>query len=126
MLLKNKVAVITGAASGIGKEIAFEYARQGAKIVVADINVEDARKTANEIADSGGAAISVSMGATNEGQVEDAIATTVAAYGGVDVLISNAGVQVISPIPELTYAQWKRVLAVHLDGAFPTTRACMR
>lgn len=126
MLLKNKVAVITGAASGIGKEIAFEYARQGAKVVIADIDVGLARQAANEIADSGAAAIAVAMDATNEDQVEDGILTAVAAYGSIDILISNAGIQTISPITELNYAQWKHLLAVHLDGGFLTTRACMR
>lgn len=126
MLLKSKVAVITGAASGIGKEIAFEYARQGAKVVIADIDVGQARQAANEITDSGGAAIAVAMDATNEGQVEDGILTAVAAYGSIDILISNAGVQTICPITELNYAQWKHLLAVHLDGGFLTTRACMR
>ena len=126
MLLKNKVAVVTGAASGIGREIAVEYARQGAKVVIADVAIDHARAAANAISDAGGAAIAVAMDATNETQVDDGVATALAAYGAVDILVSNAGIQFISALPDLSYADWKHVLSVHLDGGFLTTRACMR
>lgn len=125
-MLKDKVAVITGAASGIGKEIAHEYAQQGAKVVIADLALDAARVAASDIADRGGAAIAVAMDATDEEQVDAAIATTMASWGAVDILVSNAGIQHIDPIDKLSFADWKRVLAVHLDGAFLTTRACMR
>lgn len=126
MLLTNKIAVITGAASGIGKEIAFEYARAGAKVVVADLALDAALATANEIAQAGGTAMAVAMDVANEAQVDKGIADAVAAYGGIDILISNAGIQIISPIVDLTLDKWKKMLAIHLDGAFLTTRACMR
>jgi len=126
MLLKNKVAIITGAASGIGKEIAFEYAKQGAKVVIADLALDAAKATAAEIVKSGGVAMGVSMNVTDEAQVDQGVADVVAAYGGVDILISNAGIQIISPIVELSLDNWKKLLAIHLDGAFLTTRACMR
>lgn len=126
MLLNDKVAIITGAASGIGKEIAFEYARQGAKVVIADLALEAANATANEILQAGGRAMAVAMDVTNEAQVDQGVAAAVAAFGGVDILISNAGIQIISPIVDFTFSNWKKMLAIHLDGAFLTTRACMR
>jgi 3-hydroxybutyrate dehydrogenase len=126
MQLKNKVAVITGAASGIGKEIAFEYAREGARVVIADLALEAASATADAIRKEGGSAMAVAMDVTNEAQVDKGIADAVASFGGIDVLISNAGIQIISPIVDLSLDQWKKMLAIHLDGAFLTTRACMR
>jgi 3-hydroxybutyrate dehydrogenase len=126
MLLKDKVAVITGSASGIGKEIAFEYAREGARVVIADLALEAAQATADEIIKNGGQAMAVVMDVTSETQVDDGIAAVVKAWGGVDILISNAGIQIISPIVDLSLDKWKKMLAIHLDGAFLTTRACMR
>jgi 3-hydroxybutyrate dehydrogenase len=126
MLLEDKVAIITGAASGIGKEIAFQYAREGAKVVIADLALEAATATANEITAEGHTAMAVAMDVTNEEQVDKGVADTIAAYGKVDILISNAGIQIISPIVELSRDNWKKMLAIHLDGAFFTTRACMR
>lgn len=126
MLLKNKVAIITGSASGIGKEIAFEYAKQGAKVVIADLALEAAKATAADIVKAGGTAMGVAMNVTDEAQVDKSVADVVAAFGGVDVLVSNAGIQIISPIVELSLDNWKKMLAIHLDGAFLTTRACMR
>ncbi len=125
-MLKGKVAIITGAASGIGKEIAFEYARQNAKVVIADLSLEAAQATAAEIVRSGGTAMGVAMNVIDEAQVDKGVADVVAAYGGVDVLISNAGIQIISPLVDLSLDNWKKMLAIHLDGAFLTTRACMR
>lgn len=126
MLLKDKVAVITGSASGIGKEIAFEYAKAGAKVVIADLKLEAASATAAEITKAGGTAMGVAMDVTNEALVDKGIADTVAAYGGVDILISNAGIQIINAIVDSSLDDWKKMLAIHLDGAFLTTRACMR
>jgi 3-hydroxybutyrate dehydrogenase len=126
MLLKDKVAVITGSASGIGKEIALEYAKAGAKVVIADLKLEAASATAAEIVQAGGMAMGVVMDVTSEAQVDKGIADVVAAYGGVDILISNAGIQIIDAIVDLSFDDWKKLLAIHLDGAFLTTRACMR
>src|SRR2546425_4133355 len=125
MLLKDKVAVITGAASGIGKEIALEYAKVGAKVVIADLSLDAASAAANEIVRAGGVAMGVAMNVTDEAQVDKGIADVVTAYGSVDVLISNAGIQIISPIVDLSLDDWKKLTAIHLDGAFLTTRACM-
>ncbi|MFT5588563.1 MAG: 3-hydroxybutyrate dehydrogenase [Bradyrhizobium sp.] len=126
MLLKDKVAVITGSASGIGKEIAFEYAKEGARVVIADLALDAAQATADDIIKAGGQAMAIVMDVTSETQVDDGIAAVVKAWGGVDILISNAGIQIISPIVDLSLEKWKKMLAIHLDGAFLTTRACMR
>ena len=126
MLLKDKVALITGAASGIGKEIAFAYAREGAKVVIADLALDAAKATAEEIVKAGGQAMAVAMNVTDEAQVDQGVADAVKEFGGMDVLISNAGIQIISPIVDLSFDNWKKLTAIHLDGAFLTTRAAMR
>ena len=125
MKLHHKVCIITGAASGIGKEIAMTYAREGGKIVIADLNKAAAQTVADEIIQAGGAAMAVAMDVTSEEQVNAAVAEVVAAYGGVDVLVSNAGIQIVHPVEEFPFADWKKMLAIHLDGAFLTTRACV-
>jgi 3-hydroxybutyrate dehydrogenase len=126
MQLKDKIAIITGAASGIGKEIAFEFAREGAKVCIADLSLEAAAATAKDIERQDGTAIGIAMNVANESEVDAGVAHVVAQWGGVDVLISNAGIQVISPIVDFKYEDWKRVMAIHVDGAFLTTRASMR
>jgi 3-hydroxybutyrate dehydrogenase len=126
MQLKNKVAIVTGAASGIGKAIAIAYAREGAKVCIADLNLEAATIAAEEINQSGGIAMAAAMNVTDEAQVDSAVAQVVATFGGVDVLVSNAGIQTISAIVDFKYDDWKRLMAIHVDGAFLTTRACMR
>jgi 3-hydroxybutyrate dehydrogenase len=125
MRLKDKSAIITGAASGIGKEIAIIFAQEGAKVAIADLNQAAADATAAEINTSGGQAIGVAMDVTDEKAVTDGVAAVVAKFGGVDILISNAGIQIVHPLEEFTYADWKKMLAIHVDGAFLTTRACL-
>jgi 3-hydroxybutyrate dehydrogenase len=125
MKLKDKCAIVTGAASGIGKEIAFTYAREGAKVAIADLNREAAEATANEIRAAGGQAIGLAMDVTDEQAVNDGVAAAVAAFGGVDILVSNAGIQIVHPLEEFSYAEWKKMMAIHLDGAFLTTKACL-
>jgi 3-hydroxybutyrate dehydrogenase len=125
MKLNDKVAIVTGAASGIGKEIALTYAREGAKIAIADMNQAAADATANEIRAAGGQAMGVTMDVTDEQAVNDGVAAVVSAFGGVDILVSNAGIQIVHPLEEFTYAEWKKMLAIHVDGAFLTTRACL-
>jgi 3-hydroxybutyrate dehydrogenase len=124
--LEGKVAFITGSASGIGKEIAIEFAREGASIVIADLNKQAADQAAAEIQATGAKAIGVAVDVTDEAQVEAAVQASVAAFGNVDILISNAGIQIVHPIEEFSFAEWKKMLAIHLDGAFLTTRACVR
>ena len=125
MKLKDKSAIITGAASGIGKEIALIFAREGAKIAIADMNKTAADATAGEITANGGTAIGVMMDVTDEKAVNDGVAAVVTAFGGIDILVSNAGIQIVHALEEFTYADWKKMLAIHVDGAFLTTRACL-
>lgn len=126
MRLKNKVAVITGAASGIGKEIALVYAQEGAKIAIADLNPEQAKSTAEEIKSLGGQAMAVTMNVTDENQVNQGMDAVAEQFGGIDVLVSNAGIQIIESVDKLAFADWKKLLAIHLDGAFLTTRAALK
>ncbi len=123
MKLQNQVCIVTGAASGIGREIAHTYAREGGKVVIADMNKAAAQVVADEIAQSGGTAMAVVMDVTSEEQVNAAVAEVVAAWGTVDVLVSNAGIQIVHPVEEFPFADWKKMLAIHLDGAFLTTKA---
>ena len=125
MKLQDKICIVTGAASGIGKEIALTYARAGGKIAIADMNKVAAQAAADEITAAGGTAMAVAMDVTSEDQVNAAVAEVVAAWGGVDVLVSNAGIQIVHPIEEFPFADWKKMLAIHLDGAFLTTRTVM-
>jgi 3-hydroxybutyrate dehydrogenase len=124
--LSGKVAFVTGAASGIGREIAFEFARQGANVVIADLNHAGALMVAAEIQESGGRAIGVAVDVSDEAEVDVAIQAAVRAFGRIDVLVSNAGVQIVSPIEDFRFSDWKKMLAIHLDGAFLTTRAVMK
>ena len=124
--LTGKIAIITGASSGIGKAIAERYAQAGAKVVIADLSFESAQNVAREISRQGHEAIAVNMDVTKEDEVESGIAYVISTYGGIDILVSNAGMQYISPIDELSYTNWKKLLSVNLDGAFLTTRACLK
>lgn len=125
MKLQDKVCIVTGAASGIGREIALTFAREGGKLAIADLQQDAAQACADDITQSGGTAMAVAMDVTSEAQVNAAVAQVVAAYGGVDVLVSNAGIQIVHPLEEFPFADWKKMLAIHLDGAFLTTKACM-
>lgn len=126
MRLKDKVAIITGAASGIGKEIAFVYAKAGAKVAIADLNLSQAEDVANEIKANGGHAMAVTMNVVDEKQVQEGVDAVAAEFGGVDVLVSNAGIQIIEAVDKLAFNDWKKLLSIHLDGAFLTTRACLK
>ncbi|MDB5890602.1 MAG: 3-hydroxybutyrate dehydrogenase [Polaromonas sp.] len=125
MKLQDKVCIVTGAASGIGREIAMTYARQGGKLAIADLNKAAAQVVADEINRAGGQAMAVAMDVTSEEQVDAAVAEVAAAWGGVDVLVSNAGIQIVHPVEDFPFADWKKMLAIHLDGAFLTTKACV-
>jgi 3-hydroxybutyrate dehydrogenase len=126
MRLKDKVAIVTGAASGIGKEIAVIFAREGAKVAIADLNQKAADATASEIDPSGKRVIDVAMDVTREQQVDDGTAKVVETFGSLDVLVSNAGIQIVAPVVDFEFAKWKLLMAIHLDGVFLTTRAALR
>jgi 3-hydroxybutyrate dehydrogenase len=122
----GKVAVITGAASGIGKEIALRFAVEGGTPVIADLDRGSAEAAAREINAKGSDAFAVEMNVAEQAAVETGIAKVMAKYGRIDVLVSNAGIQIVKPIVDFPFADWKRLLAVHLDGAFLTTKACLK
>ncbi|HET7332246.1 3-hydroxybutyrate dehydrogenase, partial [Dyella sp.] len=124
--LDGKVALITGAASGLGKAIAELYAKSGAAVAIADINQQAADAAAAEIKAAGGKAIGIAMDVTNEEAVNAGTDKAVEAFGSLDVLISNAGVQIINPIDQFAFADWKKMLAIHLDGGFLTTKAALK
>jgi 3-hydroxybutyrate dehydrogenase len=126
MKLKNKVAIVTGATSGIGREIARLYAKEGAKVVIASRHIDDSNKTAQAIKDQGGEAMGVAMDVSDEDQVNAGVEATVNTYGSVDVLVSNAGYQHIEAVDKLELSDWRKMLAVHLDGAFLTSKACLK
>ncbi|MGB5091788.1 MAG: 3-hydroxybutyrate dehydrogenase [Parvibaculum sp.] len=126
MRLKDKIAIVTGSASGIGKEIALRYASEGAKVVIADLMLDKAQAAADEIAKATGTAtLAVAMDVTSEDQVNTGVETVVKAWGQIDVLVSNAGIQIVNPVESFSFSDWKKMLAIHLDGAFLTTRACL-
>jgi 3-hydroxybutyrate dehydrogenase len=126
MNMQDKVAVVTGAASGIGKEIAKTYFENGAKVAIADLNLDAAQAVAREFDPSGERVLAVAMDVTNEEQVDAGIAQVADKFGGIDVLVSNAGIQIVAPVDEFKFSDWKKMLAIHLDGAFLTTRACLK
>jgi 3-hydroxybutyrate dehydrogenase len=126
MNLYNKVAVVTGAASGIGKQIAETFFDAGASVAIADMNLEAARTVARDLDPGGGRAMAVAMDVTSEDQVDSGIASVVERLGGIDILVSNAGVQTVAPLVAFSYTDWRKMLAIHLDGAFLATRACLK
>jgi 3-hydroxybutyrate dehydrogenase len=122
----KKVGIITGAASGIGKEIALRYAAEGGTPVIADLNLDAANATAAEIKAKGGDAFAVAMNVVDEAAVEKGVADVMAKYGRIDLLVSNAGIQIVKPVVDFSFADWKKLLSIHLDGAFLTTKACLK
>ena len=126
MNLKDKVCIITGAASGIGHGIAKRYVADGAKVAIADLKLDAAQKAADELTAQGpGEAMAVEMNVTDETQVNDGVAKVIETWGKVDVLVSNAGVQIVHPIEDFPFDEWKKLLSIHLDGAFLTSKAVM-
>lgn len=126
MSVKDKVAVITGAASGIGRECAIKLASLGAIVVVADLNQAAADAVAEEIKKSGGQAMGVVMDVTDEAAVNAGIDLAAKKFGSIDILVSNAGIQIVHPIEDYPFADWKKMLAIHLDGSFLTTKAAIK
>lgn len=126
MTLKDKVCIITGGASGIGRGIAERYIADGALVAIADLREDAAQQAAKELTAKGpGKAIGVAMDVADEAAVNAGVAAVVAEWGRVDVLVSNAGIQIVHKVEEFPFAQWKKLLAIHLDGAFLTSKACL-
>ena len=126
MKLEDKVCIVTGAARGIGEGIARRFIEEGARVAIADLDREAAEETAARLSAMGlGSAIGVAMDVTNEQAVNDGIARVAKEWGGVDVLVSNAGIQIVHKIEDFPFADWKKLLSIHLDGAFLTSKACI-
>ncbi len=121
-----KTALITGAGSGIGQTIAETFAQQGMNIVIADINLPNAKATADAINQQHkDCAIAIEVDVTNETMVQTCIKETVATFGRLDILVNNAGIQVISPLVEFEYDQWRKVIDIHLNGMFLMSKYAM-
>ncbi len=126
MKLKDKSCIITGAARGIGEGVARRFVEEGARVAIADLNLEAAEKTAARLSAMGpGTAIGVAMDVTSETAVNEGVARVVKEWGGVDVLVANAGIQIVHKIEDFPFSDWKKLLAIHLDGAFLTSKACI-
>ncbi len=126
MRLDGKTALITGAASGIGKAIAETYAAAGAKIAIADLNQAGADAAAAEIKAKGGQAVGIAMDVSDEKAVETGTDLAAKTFGTIDIVISNAGIQIVKPVHEFPFADWKKMMAIHLDGGFLITKAAMK
>lgn len=121
--LAGKVAVVTGAASGMGRQIAELYAKEGAKVVVADIQLEEAQKTVDEIKANNGEALAVVANVMKEEDVQAMIDKAVETYGTLDILVNNAGIMDnFVPAGEVTDELWDRVFAINTTGVMRTTR----
>jgi NAD(P)-dependent dehydrogenase (short-subunit alcohol dehydrogenase family) len=126
MKLHDKVAFITGAGRGIGREIALRFAREGARVVVADLNEESARSVVADIAAAGGEAVSIALDVADPALVEAAIASTLQRFGRLDVLVNNAGIGSNQPVLEMSLAEWEQNLRVNLTGTFLCAQAAAR
>ena len=123
MKLEGKVAVVTGAASGIGKAIAVLYGREGAKVVVADLNVIGARDTVEIIASTGGTAMAVLTNVAKEEDIQNLIDTAIKTYGTVDILVNNAGIMDnMDPAGDITDELWDRIFSVNTTSVMRSTR----
>ncbi|MFJ5761155.1 SDR family oxidoreductase [Neobacillus sp. NPDC093182] len=126
MRLENKIAVVTGAASGMGKAIAILYAKEGAKVVISDLNIEAANLTVEEIKSAGGEAIAVMANVAKEEDVQNLIDTAVTTYGTLDILVNNAGIMDnFEPAGDIEDEKWERVFAVNTTGVMRTTRKAL-
>lgn len=121
-----KSILITGAASGIGRACAQRMAEEGWGVAVADVNLLAAEALVRELTDRGLSAIAVRMDVSDEAEVEAGFDAMTAAYGSCDMAMSNAGVQIVHPFEEYPFADWKKMMAIHADGAFLVARAAYR
>lgn len=127
MKLEGNVALVTGAGSGIGRQIALEMAAQGARVAICDINMDGADETVKRIEKAGtGEAAAFHMDVTDEAEVNSAVDAVVERFGRLDTLVSNAGIQIVHPIEEFPYKDFRKLVTIHLDGAFLTTKAAVK
>lgn len=126
MKLQNKVAVVTGAASGMGKAIAILYAKEGAKVVVSDINLDAAKQTVEEIKTNGGEAIAVLANVAKEEDIQNFIDTAVSQYGTLDILVNNAGIMDnFEPAGDIEDEKWERIFAINTTSVMRATRKAL-
>ncbi len=123
MKLENKVAIITGAGSGIGKETALLFAREGAKVVVADISEKGGMETVVEIKRNSGEGFFFRLDVSDKGQIQQMVKDALDKYGRIDILVNNAGIVQDAIITKMTDEQWDRVIDVNLKGAFNCIKA---
>ena len=123
MRLAGKNAVVTGAASGIGRETALRFAAEGAAVVCADRDADGADAVAAEIAAAGGVALGIDADITSEGAVARLVEASLASCGRIDVLVNNAGVTILGGVAELTEADWQREIDINLSGAWRVSKA---
>jgi len=126
MRLKNRVALVTGAGTGLGRAIAKRFAKEGAKVVVNDINGDTAKKTVEEIKAEGGSAVHIQGDTSNEQDAGKAVKLAVDAYGGLDILVNNAGIEVWKVVHEMTVEEWDRVMSVNMRGVFLMSKHAVR
>jgi 3-oxoacyl-[acyl-carrier protein] reductase len=124
--LAEKVAIITGAGRGIGEATALKFAKEGAKVVVADVNSEDINGTVQAITEAGGEAIGMVVDVTNVEQVEKLVNDTVEHFGSVDIVVNNAGITADAQLIKMEEAQWDRVIDVNLKGVFNVAQAAAK
>ena len=126
MQLQGNVAVITGASSGIGKTIAETFVREGGKVAICDINMEGAEKAVADLKAKGGDAMAVDMDVTDEEAVNRGVDMVAERYGRIDTMVSNAGIQIVHPIEDFPYKDFRKLVTIHLDGSFLLTKACVK
>jgi 3-oxoacyl-[acyl-carrier protein] reductase len=124
--LANKIAVITGSGRGIGRASAIRFAAEGAKVVVSDVDEANAKETTQAIVDAGGSAVCHPADVTDSAQVDALVARAVSEFGRLDVLFNNAGGALPQPTDEVSDDEFRRVVALNLDGVFFGTRAALR
>ena len=124
--LKEKVVIITGDRRGMGKADAILFARQGAKVVLADISQEECQLVADEIIKEGGQALALKCDVSNQAEVADMVKKTVEKFGRVDILVNNAGICQFKPFLEMSQEEWQKTLDINLKGYFLCAQTCAK
>src|SRR5688572_1143110 len=125
MRLEKRVAIVTGGAAGIGRGIVEAFAREGARVAIADRDAKGAREVATQVRSTGGDAAAFEVDVSDSASVARMTNDVVARFGGIDVLVNNAGIRYVKPFLELTEDEWRRTLDVNLTGQFLCCRAAV-